>query len=191
MIVPALESVMIIVVEPTPNPRTRKFLPGSHLSSIPREFTQAARGGDPLIHALFSVPTVQTILVSEDAISVTIEDEGRWSDVVPQIRSVITEMLSPGFLSTSGDMETEVDVDFDEADCAVVDTIRDLIETRIRPAVASDGGDIVFRSYRDGILGLEMRGACSGCPSSATTLQSGIRGLMLHFVPEIRDVVAV
>lgn len=182
---------MIIIVENTPNPRTRKFLPGGHLSPIPREFTATTRGGDPLIHALFSVPSVQTILVGEDAISVTIEDEGRWSDIAPQIRSVITEMLSPGFLSTSGDIEPEVDVDFDEADSGVVEKIRDLIETRIRPSVAHDGGDIVFRSYREGILGLEMRGACSGCPSSVTTLQSGIRGLMLHFVPEIRDVVAV
>lgn len=182
---------MTIAIEATPNPRTRKFLPGRHLSSVPREFTATARGGDPLINALFEIASVQTVLVNEDAVSVTIDDEGGWEVAAPQIGTTISELLSADFLKTSIHSEPAVAVDFDEADAVVVETIRDLIETRIRPAVARDGGDIVFRSYREGILGLEMRGACSGCPSSSSTLQHGIRNLMLHFVPEIRDVVAV
>ncbi|NTF16930.1 NifU family protein [Agrobacterium rubi] len=181
----------MIAVEHTPNPRSRKFLPGRHLSSIPREFTRAAQGSDPLVRALFEIADIQTVLVSEDAISVTVTDEAGWDGLTDQVGRMIDNLLSASFLATDADRESTVDMDFDEADAVVVETIRDLIDTRIRPAVARDGGDIVFRSYRDGILGLEMRGACSGCPSSATTLQSGIRGLMLHFVPEIRDVVAV
>jgi Thioredoxin-like proteins and domains len=182
---------MLVTVEATPNPRTRKFLPGRHLSSVPREFTREMRGGEPLVQALFALPSVRTVLVNEDAVSVTVDDERDWKDGLSEILSTIEALVSSSFTGSAPHAEPEAAADFDEADATVVETIRELIETRIRPAVARDGGDIIFRSYRDGVLGLEMRGACSGCPSSATTLQHGIRNLMLHFVPEIRDVVAV
>lgn len=182
---------MIVVVEATPNPRTRKFLPGRHLSTVPREFSRDMQGGDALVQAIFALPVVKTVLISEDAISVTVIDEGAWDSAVPTIRETIVTMLSSDFLADASGATPEAPVDFDEKDAAIVETIRGLIDTRIRPAVAGDGGDIVFRSFRDGVLGLEMRGACSGCPSSAATLQHGIQNLMRYFVPEVTEVTAV
>lgn len=182
---------MIVVVEATPNPRTRKFLPGCHLSSVPREFSRQTRGGDPLVQAIFDLSAVKTVLVSEDAISVTVDDEDAWEGAVPTIRETVVAMLSSDFLTDASGSAPEAPVDFDEKDAAIVETIRELIDTRIRPAVAGDGGDIVLRSFRDGVLGLEMRGACSGCPSSSATLQHGIQNLMRYFVPEVTEVVSV
>lgn len=180
---------MFVAVETTPNPRTRRFLPGIHLSSAPREFSRDVPSGSPLVDALLSLPAVRTVLVNGDAVSVTMDDEAAWTDTVPTVREIVAEMLSP--VSLPAGTEPEDAGDFDEADATVVATIKDLIETRIRPAVARDGGDIVFRSYRDGVLGLSMRGACSGCPSSAATLHYGIQNLLRHFVPEVTAVVAV
>jgi Fe-S cluster biogenesis protein NfuA len=182
---------MIVVVESTPNPRTRKFLPGKHLSSVPHEFSRGRQGGDALVQAIFALANVKTVLVSEDAISVTIEDESAWDETVPSLRETIATLFSPDFMADAGGAAPEAAVDFDETDAAVVDTIRELIDTRIRPAVAGDGGDIVFRSYRNGVLGLEMRGACSGCPSSSATLKHGIQNLMRYFVPEVTEVVSI
>lgn len=182
---------MIVTVEATPNPRTRKFLPGRHLSSIPREFSRETHGADPLVQAIFALAAVKTVLVSEDAISVTVEDENAWASAVPAIRETVAAMLSSDFLTDASGATPEALVDFDDKDAAIVETIRELIDTRIRPAVARDGGDIVLRSFRDGVLGLEMRGACSGCPSSAATLQHGIQNLMRYFVPEVTEVVSV
>jgi Fe-S cluster biogenesis protein NfuA len=182
---------MIVVVESTPNPRTRKFLPGKHLSSVPREFSRGAQGADALVQAIFALQNVKTVLVSENAISVTIDDEGEWEGTVPDLREIIAAKFSSDFMADASDAAPEAAADFDEADAAVVETIRELIDTRIRPAVAGDGGDIVFRSYRNGVLGLEMRGACSGCPSSSATLKHGIQNLMRYFVPEVTEVVAI
>jgi Fe-S cluster biogenesis protein NfuA len=182
---------MIVVVESTPNPRTRKFLPGKHLSSVPREFSRGMEGGDALVQAIFALPNVKTVLVSEDAISVTIDDENAWDATVPTVRGTIAEKFSSDFMADASGAAPEADVDFDEADAVIVQTIRELIDTRIRPAVAGDGGDIVLRSFRNGVLGLEMRGACSGCPSSSATLKHGIQNLMRYFVPEVTEVVAV
>lgn len=182
---------MIVAVEYTPNPRTRKFLPGTHLSSVPREFTERGQSGDALVDALLEISDVQTVLVNEDAISITIKDEASWSSLTAEVRALIAGQISPGFLSNSTVIEEQPATDFDEVDATVVATIRDLIDTRIRPAVARDGGDIVFRSFRDGVLGLEMRGACSGCPSSSATLKQGVQNLMRYFVPEVREVIEV
>ena len=182
---------MIVAVEYTPNPRTRKFLPGTHLSSVPREFTARGQSGDKLIDALLDISDVQTVLVNEDAISVTLGDETSWSRLASEIRALIADQISPDFLRSAAATEEIAETDFDEIDATVVATIRDLIDTRIRPAVARDGGDIVFRSFRDGVLGLEMRGACSGCPSSSATLKQGVQNLMRYFVPEVREVIEV
>jgi Fe-S cluster biogenesis protein NfuA len=168
---------MIVALETTPNPSTRKFLPGRHLSSVPREYSLEARGENPLVHALFDLGGIRTILINEDAISVTLDDENTWDSAVPAIRKVIADMFTPLFALEP--QAPEEAGDFDEADATVVETIKDLLETRIRPAVARDGG-----------LGLTMRGACSGCPSSSATLQNGIQTLMRYFVPEVREVVA-
>jgi Fe-S cluster biogenesis protein NfuA len=182
---------MIVIVEATPNPRTRKFLPGRHLSSIPREFNRDKPMADVLVQAIFALPVVKSVLVSEDAISVTVDDEEAWEDAVPAIRGTVSAMLSSDFLSDASGSIPEAPADFDQTDAVTVETIRGLIDTRIRPAVAADGGDIVFRSYRDGTLGLEMRGACSGCPSAAATLQHGIQNLMRHLVPQVTRIVTV
>jgi Thioredoxin-like proteins and domains len=182
---------MFVLVEATPNPNTRKFMPGKHLSSIPREFTRTMKGGDPLVHAIFSLPEVKTVLISEDAISITIEDEKGWESALPTLRKTIEAGFSPDYVVDDSHPIADTAVDFDEKDATVVETIRNLLDTRIRPAIARDGGDVVFRSYRDGILGLQMKGACSGCPSSSATLKHGIRHMMQYFVPEVIDVVEV
>lgn len=180
---------MFVAVENTPNPRTRKFLPGAHLSSVPREFHRDTAGDTAMIRLLLMVNGVTSVLVSDDAVSVTISEEDQWEAAVPVLQLFISDHIED-YLQHEFEPATEDAGDFDAIDAELVTTIKDLIETRIRPAVARDGGDIVFRSFRKGTLSLDMRGACSGCPSSTATLKHGIQNLMQHFVPEVREVVA-
>lgn len=180
---------MIVITEATPNPRTRKFLCGVTLSNEPVPISRNDAGTVPLAAALFEHPEVEGMLLNGEAVSVTLSDEILWEGLAGHVRDAIirTAELS---LGRTGQQPAAVE-DYARADSEVVGTIKELLETRIRPAVAGDGGDIVFRYYRDGVLGLEMRGACSGCPSSSATLQHGIQRLLSYFVPQVREVVAV
>lgn len=181
---------MFIAVESTPNPRTRKFLPGARLTETPREFHPDTAGDTEMIESLFLVGGVQAVLVSDDAVSVTITDEHQWHVVTPRIEMIVSEHARAFAAHVFLDDLLTDDGDYDADDANVVTTIKELIETRIRPAVARDGGDIVFRSFRGGVLSLDMRGACSGCPSSTATLKHGIQNLMQYFVPEVTEVIA-
>jgi Fe-S cluster biogenesis protein NfuA len=186
---------MFIQTEATPNPATLKFIPGrAVLDGSPMEFaTREAAARSPLAEKLFDVPGVTGVFYGFDFITVT-KASGEWQQLKPAILGAIMEhymsgapLLADG--TVGGDDELgEADEFFDEADAETVDMIKDLIETRVRPAVANDGGDITFRGFKDGVVYLNMKGACSGCPSSTATLQHGIQNLLRHFVPDVVEV---
>ena len=186
---------MFIQTEATPNPATLKFIPGRVVvDGGPMEFVNresAARS--PLAEKLFEVPGVTGVFYGSDFITVT-KANGEWQQLKPAILGAIMKHYMSGApLLADGAAASDVDLDdedefFDEADAETVDMIKDLIETRVRPAVANDGGDITFRGFKDGIVYLNMKGSCAGCPSSTATLQHGIQNLLKHFVPDVVEV---
>jgi Fe-S cluster biogenesis protein NfuA len=185
------EQTMFIQTEATPNPATMKFLPGRAVLEagtldMP---TRVAAAQSPLAERLFDVPNVGGVFFGSDFISIT-KTDGEWQQMKPAILGAIMEhYLSGAPLLASGAEPAPADVEFFEAkDAETVELIKDLIETRVRPAVAGDGGDITFKGYKEGVVFLAMKGACSGCPSSTATLQHGIQNLLRHFVPEVTEV---
>jgi Fe-S cluster biogenesis protein NfuA len=186
---------MFIQTEATPNPATLKFIPGrAVLDSGTMEFVNregAARS--PLAEKLFAVPGVTGVFYGSDFVTVT-KDDSDWQHLKPAILGAIMEHYMSGApLLADGSTASDEAADegeefFNEADAETVATIKDLIETRVRPAVAGDGGDITFRGFKDGIVYLNMKGSCSGCPSSTATLQHGIQNLLKHFVPDVVEV---
>lgn len=179
---------MFIQTEPTPNPATLKFLPGRPVLETgtfeAKSESEAERS--PLAKALMAAPGVSAVFFAPDFISVT-KDAGEWQHLRPAILGVITEFFLSGAPVLTGEGVAQ-DEFFDSADADIVDTIKELIETRVRPAVAGDGGDIIFKGFRDGTVYLGMKGACSGCPSSTATLKHGIENLFKHFLPEVKAV---
>jgi Fe-S cluster biogenesis protein NfuA len=183
---------MFIQTEITPNPATLKFLPGrTVLPSGTRDFRDAADAGSisPLAARLFEVDGVTGVFLGSDFVSVT-KGEGDWQHLKPAVLGAIMEhFLSGAPVLAEGDGTADASGgDFDPKDEEVVAIIKELIETRVRPAVANDGGDITFHGFRDGTVFLKMKGACSGCPSSTATLRHGIENLLKHFVPEVEAV---
>ncbi|WP_338694307.1 NifU family protein [Bradyrhizobium sp. 26S5] len=186
---------MFIQTEATPNPATLKFIPGrTVLDSGTMEFSSAESARrSPLAERLFAVSGVTGVFYGADFVTVTKAD-GDWQHLKPAILGAIMEhymsgapLLADG-TARSDDARDEEDEFFDEADAETVEQIKDLIETRVRPAVANDGGDITFRGFKDGIVYLNMKGSCAGCPSSTATLQHGIQNLLRHFVPDVQEV---
>ncbi len=186
---------MFIQTEATPNPATLKFLPGRVV--LP-EGTFDARDvagatDSPLAQRLFAVPGVVGVIFGYDFVTIT-KGEGEWQHLKPAVLGAIMEHFMSGapivVEGTTGET-SEAGEFFEAADADTVATIKELIETRVRPAVAQDGGDIVYRGYQKGTLYLAMQGACAGCPSSAITLKRGIEGLIKHYVPEVETVEAV
>jgi Fe-S cluster biogenesis protein NfuA len=189
------EKMMFIQTEATPNPATLKFIPGRLvLDGGAMEFTsREAASRSPLAERLFDVPGVTGVFYGSDFITVTKKD-GDWQHLKPAILGAIMEhymsgvpLLADGTIA-GDDLADEEDEFFSEEDAETVAQIKDLIETRVRPAVANDGGDITFRGFKDGVVYLNMKGACSGCPSSTATLQHGIQNLLRHFVPDVVEV---
>jgi Fe-S cluster biogenesis protein NfuA len=182
---------MFIQTEATPNPATLKFLPGRDvLVGEPRDFrTVESAVPSPLAAALFEVPGVEGVFLGSDFISVT-KNEADWSHIKPAILGVIMEhFLSGKPVIGVGTAEVEATEEFFEPeDSETVEVIKELLSTRVRPAVAMDGGDITFKGFKSGTVYLHMQGACSGCPSSTATLKSGIENLLRHFVPGVEDV---
>jgi len=181
---------MFIQTEETPNPATLKFIPGRVV--LP-DGTRDYRSPDdasasPLAQRIFGVSGVSGVFLGHDFVTVT-KDEAEWPHIKPAVLGAIMEhYLSGAPVLADGEAETADDSNFDEADSETVSVIKELIETRVRPAVANDGGDITFQGYRDGIVYLHMRGACAGCPSSTATLKQGIENLLRHFVPDVQEV---
>src|SRR5262245_30818648 len=183
---------MFIQTEATPNPATLKFLPGRPVLEtgtldMP---TREAAAQSPLAAKLFDVANVGAVFFGSDFIAVT-KTGGEWQQLKPAILGAIMEHYMSGAPLLAGDpgqADAAVDEFFDAKDAETVATIKDLIETRVRPAVAGDGGDITFRGYKEGIVYLNMKGACSGCPSSTATLKYGFLNLLRHFVPDVIEV---
>jgi Fe-S cluster biogenesis protein NfuA len=183
---------MFIQTEATPNPATMKFLPGGPvLESGTLDVRDAAQAEQqsPLAERLFGIPGVNGVFFGSDFITVT-KSAGEWQQLKPMILGAIMEHYMSGapLLAAGSRKVADGDEFFDDADAATVATIKELIETRVRPAVANDGGDITFRGFKDGVVYLNMKGACSGCPSSTATLRHGIQNLLRHFIPDVTEV---
>ena len=185
---------MFIQTEATPNPASMKFLPGRTVLEAGtldlRDAESAAQS--PLAAKLFAIPNVAGVFFGQDFIAVT-KSDGDWNHLKPAILGALMEHFLSGdpIVRAGADLTAAgggADEFFDEKDAPMVAQIKELIETRVRPAVASDGGDITFKGYRDGVVYLNMRGACSGCPSSTATLKHGIENLLRHFVPDVTEV---
>ncbi len=186
---------MFIQTEATPNPATLKFLPGRVVMPEGTFDARDARGaaGSPLAERLFEIPGVAGVFFGYDFITVT-KSEGEWQHLKPAILGAIMEHFMAGapILRETAAPDSDAGEEFfDEEDAPTVATIKELLETRIRPAVAGDGGDITFRGFRDGVVYLAMKGSCSGCPSSTATLKHGIQNLLRHFLPDVREVQSV
>ncbi len=192
---------MFIQTEATPNPATLKFLPGKVvLEEGTADFRDATTAGDasPLAAKIFAVPGISGVFFGYDFVTVTKTDAPEWQHLKPAILGAIMEHFMSGApvmanatdIADNAQRETEGEF-FDSADTEIVETIKELLETRVRPAVAQDGGDITFRGFENGTVFLHMKGACSGCPSSTATLKHGIQNLLKHFVPEVQQVEAI
>jgi Fe-S cluster biogenesis protein NfuA len=190
---------MLIHTETTPNPATLKFLPGQRVMEAgTRDFAGPEEAeASPLAEAIFSTGEVEGVFFGRDFVSVTAAPGVDWRQLKPQVLGVLLDHFSSGAplfrAASAGAIDVGADEDHgdDPADAEIVAQIRELIETRVRPAVAQDGGDIVYRGFREGKVYLAMQGACSGCPSSAMTLKQGIESLLKHYVPEVETVEAV
>jgi Fe-S cluster biogenesis protein NfuA len=187
---------MFIQTEPTPNPATLKFLPGRDVmgeGTLEMRDAQTAATSSPLAEKLFGIEGVQGVFFGSDFITVT-KGETEWAHMRPAILGAIMEHYMSGApilrtgVEAAGDDAAEF---FAAEDAETVSTIKELLETRIRPAVAGDGGDITFKGFKDGVVYLTMKGSCAGCPSSTATLKHGIQNLLRHFLPDVQSVEAV
>jgi Fe-S cluster biogenesis protein NfuA len=191
---------MLIETERTPNPATRKFLPGrTVMEAGSRDFPNAdSAAASPLAEALFATGLVDGVVFGRDFVSISAADGVDWDTLEPEALGILLDffvggapLLKPGTAAGIDVASDQPSFTEDPADADIIDQIKDLIETRVRPAVAQDGGDIVYRGYTKGTLYLAMQGACAGCPSSAITLKRGIESLIRHYVPEVETIEAV
>lgn len=192
--------VMLIETESTPNPATVKFLPGrTVMASGTRDFASPEEGdASPLAAALFGLGDVSGVFFGRDFVSVTAGQGVHWSDLKPDVLAIMMDhfladmpLFHPGSAGGISVPAESSDFTDDPADADIIDQIKELIETRVRPAVANDGGDIIYQGFDKGSVYLKMQGACSGCPSSTATLKNGIESLLKHYVPEVTAVYAV
>lgn len=190
---------MFIETETTPNPAALKFLPGQTVMAAgSREFaTPEAAEASPLAQAIFDTGDVVNVFFGSDFVSVTAAPGADWSALKPQVIAILLDHFvseAPLFApATAGGIavpppEEDMAVEERPEDAEVIAAINELLETRVRPAVAGDGGDIAYRGFRDGVVYLTLQGSCSGCPSSTATLKHGIEGLLKHYVPEVTEV---
>lgn len=185
---------MFIQTEQTPNPATLKFLPGvAVLPGATANFTGAeqAEGKSPLAEKLFRIGGVEGIYFGADFITITKSDEKDWYLLKPSILGAVMEHFTAGDPVMVADAGSDAAARPDEDDDEIVQQIKELLETRVRPAVAQDGGDIVYQGFESGVVYLQMQGACAGCPSSTMTLKSGVENMLRHYIPEVTEVRAV
>lgn len=182
---------MFIQTEQTPNPATLKFLPGrTVMETGTANFTEPATAAarSPLAERLFTLPEVSGVFLGGDFITVTKAGDTDWFQLKPAVLAAIMDHFTAGLPVVTGTEETAAS---ETEDDEVVSAIKELLETRVRPAVAQDGGDIIFEDFEDGIVYLHMQGSCSGCPSSTATLKAGIENMLRHYIPEVVEVRAV
>jgi Fe-S cluster biogenesis protein NfuA len=181
---------MFIQTESTPNPETLKFLPGrTVLADDTRDYRSPESATEsPLAAALFQIKGVTGVFYGYDFVTVT-KSDAEWQHLKPAILGAIMEHFVAGAPLFVGEQSSVEEEEFFETeDSETVATIKELLETRVRPAVANDGGDITFKGFKDGVVYLTMKGACSGCPSSTATLRNGIQNLLKHFLPDVQEV---
>jgi Fe-S cluster biogenesis protein NfuA len=178
---------MFIETETTPNPATLKFLPGrTVMAQGTANFADAeAAARSPLALQLFALGGVTQVFFGSDFISVSKADDASWSELKPAVLGAVVEHFTSNEPLLTGAPDAG---DEGEEDDEIVSQIRELIDTRVRPAVAQDGGDIIFEAFADGIVYLQMHGSCSGCPSSTATLKAGIENMLRHYIPEVVEV---
>ena len=183
---------MFIQTEPTPNPATLKFLPGrAVMEQGTANFPDAASAArSPLAERLFTVPGVTGVFLATDFVTVSKDDSAEWFQLKPAVLGVIMEHFTAG-RAVLLDAPAAGDSADEGEENEVVSQIKELLDTRVRPAVAQDGGDIIFHAFEDGVVYLHMQGSCSGCPSSTATLKAGIENMLRHYVPEVQEVRAV
>ena len=188
---------MFIETERTPNPATLKFLPGRVVmaeGTANFDSPEAAQAS-PLAAAIFALGDIQGVFFGQDFVSVSkAEGSAEWATLKPQILGLLVDHFSAGLPLFAGDAAngaSEAAVHDDPADAEIVAQIQELLDTRVRPAVARDGGDIIYRGFDKGTVYLHMQGACSGCPSSTATLKNGIENLLRYYVPEVEEVRSV
>ena len=179
---------MFIQTEETPNPAALKFIPGVDVMGTGNaEFNSVDEANNaPLARRIFQIEGVQSVFLGSDFVAVTKVDSIEWFSLKPAILAGIMEHYASGLPVIEKSDETTSSTE--ETDSETVQQIKHLIDTRVRPAVAMDGGDIIFSSYEDGIVTLQMRGACQGCPSSAATLKMGIENMLRHYIQEVKEV---
>jgi len=188
---------MFIQTEQTPNPATLKFLPGiavmeSGTANFPeRGPVGAIAARSPLAERLFELPEVAGVFLGADFITVTKNGDSEWHQLKPAVLAAIMEHFTAGRPVIIGEASAPTAADSAGEDDEIVSAIKELLETRVRPAVAMDGGDITFEDYEDGIVYLHMQGSCSGCPSSTATLKAGIENMLRHYIPEVVEVRAI
>ena len=182
---------MFIQTEQTPNPATLKFLPGcTVMASGTANFTDPhGAGRSPLAERLFTLPEVNGVFLGGDFITVTKAGDSDWFQLKPAVLAAIMDHFTAGLPVITGAPEAEAASETEDDE--VVSAIKELLETRVRPAVAQDGGDIIFEDFEDGIVYLHMQGSCNGCPSSTATLKAGIENMLRHYIPEVVEVRAV
>ena len=179
---------MLIQTEITPNPNSLKFLPGKNVSLIgPIEITEISKTNNELIRNILSINGVKGVFLSNDFISVNKENDFEWEDLKHIIISFINDYFAKGNENIISEIEEKREFDTSTVEGKIIK----ILETKIRPAVARDGGDIKFKEFKDGIVRVELQGACSGCPSAALTLKQGVQNLLCHYIPEVREVEAV
>ncbi len=181
---------MFIQTETTPNPATLKFLPGQAvLDAGTADFPNAdSADSSPLARRVFAIQGVTGVFFGPDFVTVTKNEAANWDHLKPPILGAIMEHYQSGAAVIDGDGATVTHADHDGPDAEIVNQIKELLDTRVRPAVAQDGGDITFHGFDQGIVYLHMQGACAGCPSSTLTLKMGIENLLRHYIPEVVEV---
>ncbi len=181
---------MFIQTEQTPNPQTLKFLPGKVVMDEGTAFYQniSEAADSPLAQKLFDIDGVVGVFFGSDFITITKKDESEWQILKPSVLGSIMDHFNSGDATITKKVIKDNSTEINENDSELVKQIKELLDTRVRPAVAMDGGDIIYDSYKDGIVYLQMQGACSGCPSSTATLKMGIENMLKHYIPEVQEV---
>ena len=179
---------MFVQTEVTPNPNSLKFLPGKNVSnSGPYEITNKDQINNELVKNILSVNGVEGVFLGKDFLSVNKSDQIKWDDIKHIVTSFINDFYSDGKEFVIDENIKEEDSDLDEIEQKIVK----ILDQKIRPAVARDGGDIKFKEYKDGIVKVQLQGSCSGCPSSTMTLKQGVQKLLCHYLPEVKEVIAI
>lgn len=184
---------MYIQTEDTPNPNALKFLPGTEISPAGPVFYNAPKeaiGQSDLAMKLFAIEGVEGVFYGYDFVTITKTDEHGWDVLKPEILMTLMDHLASGMPAIDSDGKANGSIDLENLD-DVEKQIVEIIETRVRPSVAMDGGDVTYQGFKDGVVYLRLQGACSGCPSASITLKDGIESMLQHFVPEVKSVEAV